>query len=128
MRNFLRARKGKKIYFDRMYIICGLLWLHMSGMEWLIIPFAILALLEHQIKFPMEIGFSEGRIVFNTIFRKKYNWSQLSNVMLKDGLLTMDFRNNRILQREIDDDEEEDDASEEEFNLFCREQLKKNPF
>jgi hypothetical protein len=30
-----------------------------------------------------------------------------------------------LLQREIEEDEDEDDASEEEFNLFCREQLKK---
>ena len=126
VRNFIRYRNGHKIYFDRIYLITGLLWLHMPYMQWLIIPFVILALLEHQVKFPMEIGFSESRIVFNTFFKKKYDWSQLTNVMLKDGLLTMDFQNNRLLQREIEDDEEEDDASEEEFNLFCREQLKKN--
>lgn len=126
LRNLLRARKGHKIYFDRIYLITALLWLHMPYMQWLFIPFVILALLEHQVKFPLEIGFSETRIVFNTFFRKKYDWTQLSNVMLKDGLLTMDFRNNRLLQREIEDDEDDDDASEEEFNLFCREQLKKN--
>jgi hypothetical protein len=83
-------------------------------------------LLEHQVKFPLEIGFSENQIVFNTLFRKKYNWSQLSNVMLKDGMLTMDFYNNRLLQRQVEDDEDDDDATEEEFNLFCRQQLKKN--
>ena len=126
VRNFVRYRNGHKIFFDRIYLITALLWLHMPYMQWLFIPFVILALLEHQVKFPMEIGFSESRIVFNTFFKKKYDWSQLSNVMLKDGLLTMDFLNNRLLQREIEDDDEEDDASEEEFNLFCREQLKKN--
>lgn len=126
VRNIIRQRKGHKIFFDRIYLITALLWLHMPYMQWLFIPFVILALLEHQVKFPLEIGFSESRIVFNTFFRKKYDWSQLSNVMLKDGLLTMDFRNNRLLQREIEDDEEEEDASEEEFNAFCREQLKKN--
>ena len=125
IRNVIRLKEGHKIFFDRIYLITALLWLHMAGMQWLFIPFVILALLEHQVKFPMEIGFSESRIVFNTFFRKKYDWSQLSNVMLKDGLLTMDFHNNRLLQREIEDDEDEDDASEEEFNLFCREQLKK---
>lgn len=124
--NYFRSRKGKRIFFDRAYLIAALLWLHMPYMQWLFIPFVIMALLEHQVKFPMEIGFSEQHIVFNTFFRKKYDWSQLSNVMLKDGLLTMDFRNNRLLQREILDDEDEDDASEEEFNLFCQEQLKKN--
>lgn len=126
LRNALRQRNGKKIFFDRAYLIVALLWLQMPYLQWLFIPFVILALLEHQVKFPLEIGFSEKHIVFNTFFRKKYDWSQLSNVMLKDGLLTMDFRSNRILQREIVDEEDEDDATEEEFNVFCREQLKKN--
>lgn len=124
--NYVNARKGKKPYYNYAYLITGLLWMGMPYMQWLFIPFMLLALLEHQVKFPLEIGFSETQIVFNTLFKKKYKWSQLSNVMLKDGLLTMDFANNRLLQREVEDDDEEDDASEEEFNLFCRDQLKKN--
>lgn len=124
--NYIKIRRGQKPYYDRAYLVAGLLWMGMPYMQWLIIPFMILAFLEHQVKFPLEIGFSETQIVFNTLFRKKYQWSQLSNVMLRDGLLTVDFMNNRILQREIEDDDEEDDTSEEEFNIFCRQQLKKN--
>lgn len=124
--NYLKSRKGKKVFYDRAYLITGLLWMGMPYMQWLFIPFIILALLEHQVKFPLEIGFSESQIVLNTIFKKRYLWSQLSNVMLRDGLLTMDFADNRLLQREVEDDEDEDDASEEEFNQFCRQQLKKN--
>ena len=92
-------------------------------MEWLFGAFIILALLERQVKFPLEIGFSESRIVFNTMLKKSYHWSQLGNVKLKDGLLTIDFLNNRLLQRELEDDEDEDEVSEEEFNEFCRKQL-----
>ena len=123
----IKARRGQKANYSRAYAVTALLWLGMPYMQWLIFPFAALAVLEHQVKFPLEVGFSESQIVLNTLFRKKYKWSQLNNVMLKDGMLTMDFANNRILQREIEEDNEEDDASEEEFNLFCREQLKKNP-
>jgi hypothetical protein len=125
--NIWRARNGKKVFYDRAYLVTALLWIKMPYMEWLLVPFIILALLEHQVKFPLEIGFSETRVVFNTLFKRKYNWSDLSNVVLRDGLLTIDFRNNRILQREIEEDEEDDDTSEEEFNTFCREQLQKNP-
>jgi hypothetical protein len=124
--NIVRSGKGKKAYYDRAYLVAALLWMGMPYMQWLFMPFILLAILEHQVKFPLEIGFSETHIVFNTLFRKKYTWSQLSNVMLRDGMLTMDFWNNRILQRPVEDDDEEDDATEEEFNLFCREQLKKN--
>jgi len=124
--NIIRERKGHKVHYNKAYLVTALLWLKMPFMQWMIVPFVILAILERQIKFPIEIGFSENLVVFNTLFKKKYQWSDLSNVMLKDGLLTMDFMDNRILQREIEEDDEEDDASEEEFNQFCREQLKKN--
>lgn len=124
--NLVKLKKGLKTYFDRTYLVTALLWLAMPYMQWLIIPFIILALLEHQVKFPLEIGFSETQIVFNTLFRKKYKWNHLSNVMLKDGMLTIDFANNRLMQRPVEDDDDDDDASEEEFNEFCRQQLNKS--
>ncbi|WP_315814501.1 hypothetical protein [Paraflavitalea speifideaquila] len=40
-------------------------------------------------------------------------------------MLTLDFVNNRILQREIEDDED-DEADEDEFNAWCRKQLNKS--
>ena len=94
-------------------------------MEWLFVAFILLAILERQAKFPLEIGFSESQVVFNTMLKKKYDWSQLSNVVLKDGLLTIDFHNNHLLQREVEDEEDEEDVPEEEFNEFCRAQLQK---
>lgn len=118
--------RRRKVYYDRAYLVTALLWLKMPYMEWLFLPFILLAILEHQVKFSVEIGFSEQQVVVNSLFRKKYGWSQLSNVVLKDGLLTMDFHNNRLLQREIEDDDDEDDAPEEEFNQFCRQQLEKS--
>lgn len=124
--NYLKLRRRRKVFYDRAYLITALLWMGMPYMQWLFLPFIFLALLEHQVKFPLEIGFSETQIVMNTIFKKRYTWAQLSNVMLRDGLLTMDFANNRLLQRQIEEDEDDDDASEEEFNQFCREQLKKS--
>ncbi|HYC29007.1 MAG TPA: hypothetical protein VEB42_09325, partial [Chitinophagaceae bacterium] len=85
--NYVKARNGQKPYYNLAYLLTGLLWMSMPYMQWLFIPFMLLAVLEHQVKFPLEIGFSETQIVFNTLFRKKYKWSQLSNVMLRDGLL-----------------------------------------
>jgi hypothetical protein len=35
----------------------------------------------------------------------------------------MDFKNNRLLQKEVDE-EEEGDADEDEFNDYCRERLR----
>ena len=44
-------------------------------------------------------------------------WSEIANVLLKDGLLTVDFMNNKLFQKLVDDGENE--ASEEEFNEWC---------
>jgi hypothetical protein len=123
--NIIRMRNGHRIFFNRPYLISALLWIKMPYMEWLFLAFIILAILERQVKFPLEIGFSESKVVFNTLLRKKYDWSEVSNVVLKDGLLTIDFNDNHLLQREVEDEIDEEEVSEEEFNAFCRVQLEK---
>jgi hypothetical protein len=116
--------RKKKIYFKYGLLIAALVWMKMPFFQWISIAFIILALLEYHAKYAIEIGFSEKEILINTLFKKRVQWADLSNVILKDGLLTMDFHNNKILQKEVDDDED-DDADEEEFNKYCREQLSK---
>ena len=75
---------------------------------------------------PEEIGFSTDKIIVKKLFKRTIHWNELNNAMIKDGLLTLDFKNNKLFQAETDDDEdnEEYDASEEEFNAFCQEHLK----
>ena len=120
--NILQSRKGKKVYYSRALLIAALVWMKMPFFQWLAFVFIVLALLEYQAKYSMEIGFSDQEIVFNSLFKRKYQWAQFDNIMLKDGLLTLDFTNNRILQREVEDDEE-DEADEDEFNAYCRSKL-----
>jgi len=57
--------------------------------------------------------------VINSLIKKKYPWSDFNNVMLKDGLLTLDFKDNRLIQKEAIE-EDGPDADEDEFNAFCR--------
>jgi len=117
--------KKKRIFFKYGLLIAALVWMKMPYYQWLFFAFLVLALLEYNAKYAVEIGFSEKEILINSLFKKRFKWTDLSNVMLKDGLLTMDFRNNKLLQEEVLDDEE-DDADEEEFNQYCKEQLKRN--
>jgi hypothetical protein len=53
---------------------------------------------------------------------KKYQWNQFSNVILKDNILTLDFKTNKLLQAEVDTKNIDDQA----FNTFAKEQLIKN--
>ena len=49
-------------------------------------------------------------------------WNELTNLVKKHDLLTLDFKNNKLLQVEIING---DDINENEFNQFCSGQLGK---
>ena len=65
-------------------------------------------------------------VVNNVLIKKtnfpsvEYQWNQMSNVMLRDGILTLDFNNNKLIQLEVDN---ETNISEIEFNEFAQQQL-----
>ena len=119
-------RKKKSISFRIWLLLTGIFWLGMPYLRLLSIPFFLLSFLEYQASYPLEIGFSNDLVIINTLFRKKYAWSAFNNVVLKDGLLTLDFRNNRIFQRETAEDDEPD-ADEDEFNQYCSRQTGSEP-
>ena len=84
----------------------------------------ILSWMEREALASQEIGFTNTHIIFNGLWNKKHEWTEISNIVLKDGILTIDFNNNRLFQKETDDLEDEDyDGEEDEFNTYCQEQL-----
>jgi hypothetical protein len=121
--NIYQKKKGKTIYYSSALFIAAIAWVTMPYLNWLFLPFALMGLFERQAKMPLEVGFTDSQIVINTLLRRKYTWSDFNNVILKNDLLTLDFKTNRLLQRETID--EEGDAEEDEFNIYCREQLRK---
>ena len=113
----------KYISYSRVLLVTGLTWFAVPGVAWIGVPVLLLALLERPAKLPMEIGFSDDRIVFNTLIKRRFDWLDFHNILLKDGLLTLDFKNNRLFQKQTLDDDD-DDATEEEFNAYCRQRLR----
>lgn len=67
--------------------------------------------------------FSQANVVYPSFPAKTIPWSRLDNVILKDGLLTIDFKSNKIIQQFVD--ESKTNVNEKEFNEFCRQQLSK---
>jgi len=120
--NILELRRKRELRFRNWLFAAGLLWLGMPFLQWLFIPFVFFALLEAQAKYPLEIGFHSGGIVINSLFKKKITWTAMQSVILKDGLLTLDFKNNRLIQKEVLDDDDPD-ADEDEFNQYCQSNL-----
>ncbi|MBS1743630.1 MAG: hypothetical protein JST81_11405 [Bacteroidetes bacterium] len=68
-----------------------------------------------------EIIVSEEGIIYPSFPKKKFSWEEISNVILKDGILTIDLKNNKLMQLSVS--KESLDINEREFNLFCKQQL-----
>jgi hypothetical protein len=88
---------------------------------WMGALYAIAALAERQVKFPAEIGVDDNGIVFNSLPVKSYRWNEIGNMLLKDNIITIDFTNNKIYQKEVEADV--NTALEKEFNAFCNRKL-----
>lgn len=111
--------RNERVFYSRILLVAGFIWIGFPSFPLNLIgfPIILLGLFEKQVKLPLEIGFTDDRIVVNTLFRKKFTWQDFNNIMLKDGMLTLDFKNNTLFQKETID--EGDNTGEEEFNVYC---------
>lgn len=117
IRCYIKQKKGQPVFYRLGLLMATAGWLTLTRFSWITILFFIAVLLEKQVKFPQEVAFDDGGIVFNSLPKKFYPWSAIRNAMLKDGILTIDFTNNKLYQREIDAPGSARD--EQEFNEFC---------
>jgi hypothetical protein len=120
--NLRKLKEKGEMKFRIWLFVAGVCWFGMPVLTWLGLPFFLLGLLEVQAKYPLEIGFNENGLTINSLLKKKIPWSSLQSVKLKDGILTLDFRNNTLIQKEVLDDNEPD-ADEDEFNEYCHSKL-----
>lgn len=119
--NFYMSRKLRGSQYSRVLLLAGIGWLTVPSLEWVALPVIAMAFIEKPAKSNLEIGFSAGEIVMNSLFKRRFSWAEFSNILLKDDLLTMDFKSNKVLQRQTIEDEP--DATEDEFNVYCAKQL-----
>ncbi len=95
---------------------------------WLILEIWLLAflcagvvLLYMLSKRKLLVRITEEYILYPSIPVKTVDWKELNTVILKDGLLTLNFTNNRFIQQLVD--LASTPVDEQEFNEFCRQQL-----
>ena len=116
----------RKQHTESIYLLAGLFFSFLTWMQvgnvWASIIIVLLMLLYIIAKKPVIIHFENDQIVYSTIPKKSVSWDQLSNVMLKDGLLTIDYRSNKIMQAEIVD--LAGMINEKDFNEFCSQRLR----
>lgn len=120
---FLRMKKKA---FENFSFFMSLLyagfWFNYVGLIALFIFLAVFIFLKIVENRKTVVQFSADGACLKRIFKKNiFPWQSLDNVILKDNLLTIDFKSNKLIQAEIE--EGTAGADEEKFNRFCKEQL-----
>lgn len=114
---------GMQYYFTLNYTFLIIGWAFIYTSAGMVILHLLLAALDILIRQNILLGITNDAIIQQQgILKKKYNWDEFSNIIMKDGLLTLDFKNNKIRYYDIDEQ-----VNETEFNHFCRQRLDANP-
>jgi hypothetical protein len=117
---YFNIRKGAlpQKYGYIIFMITGAVWFYQTGIGFALGVLVMLAgILQTRIKEVPAIIAGDGGIAVKTIFTKRYAWGDLNNVIIKDGLLTIDCKDNHLFQKETSPDIVE--QYEKEFNEFC---------
>jgi hypothetical protein len=101
------------------YFVIIATWL-VSGFYWIALIDFILFILQIISKRKLIVNFDDDGIEYPSFPKKKIRWLDLNNVILKEGLLTIDLKDNRLFQNQIISP-----INEAEFNEFCRKELLK---
>jgi hypothetical protein len=123
--NLMDRKKKKEIRFKPVLITAGIGLIFLTKFEYSNLIILLAGLTEGFFLKKTEIGFTTNEIVIAKLWKEKITWDKLNNVIIKDDMLTIDFKNNRLIQVPTDDTEDEEyDVDDDEFNVFCRNQLK----
>ena len=117
-----RQKKALETFSLIMALLYANFWLKHVGAIALII-FVLIYLFVTKVKRKKtSLLFSEQGLHLTRVFKTiLYPWQQMDNVILKDDLLTIDFKSNKIIQAEITESIET--GEEKIFNEFCIKQL-----
>jgi hypothetical protein len=120
---FLLKTKFKlSVYQSLVFGLMIVFWLTQAAWLPAIICIAAIVFAYKILKTKSTAVFSTQNITLTkSLFKKVYNWAVIENVVLKDNLLSVDFKNNQLIQVEIAN--ESAPVDEKNFNQFCKLQL-----
>jgi len=116
------------LFFESMLFLGGSVYFWSKGLSLVALSHAILAgvlvlfmIYLRRRENGESIIVSESNVILPGLMRQRIvEWNLLSNLIKRDDLLTLDFKNNRLLQVQVINS---DDIPEKEFNQFCQQQL-----
>jgi hypothetical protein len=116
-----QKKKGGVPYYRLGLLFASWGWFFMPNALLIAGIYLIAALFERQVKFPYELAFDPTGIVINTFPKKYFPWNSVQNVIIKDDVITIDFKSNKLIQTDIN--ESVTMSITNEFNAFCAQQI-----
>src|SRR5690242_2823431 len=101
-----------------LFILAGC-WVGLQN-YYMVAAMVITGILYHLALQKITILFTPEKVITPGFPQKQYLWNVFNNVIIKDQLLTLDFKNNHLFQAVI---KEPENLNEKEFNLFAQAQL-----
>ena len=118
----LKKRKdpGSQPQFLFPFFVIMFTWVQLNN-YWFVLAILLIVVFENMSKKKLVLRIEEEKIIYPSFPKKEFYWQEIKNLLLKDDLLTIDFKNNKLIQALV----VETDINEEEFNEFCRARLAK---
>ncbi len=110
-------KKPQRFHLEFLLIPCGLIWLITGGTlpGLLLVAFSILSIIANKKKM---IHFNAAGITYPSFPPKLFIWNEIDFVLLKDDILTIETKANRVLQFTLDQ-AVSNEVSVPDFNAFC---------
>lgn len=121
MRLYFIRKYNQGNYLDQvlLFVIAGC-WFGIQN-YFMVLILVILGIFYHLALQTLLFVFTTEKISKMNFPGKEFHWNMFNNVILKDNILTLDFKNNRLIQAEI---EKSQHINEKQFNSFAQSQLR----
>jgi hypothetical protein len=117
LRNTSRLKKREDLLVSFSFCVIIVSWIVLQ-FYWAATINLVLFIFQDITRRKLVVLFFEDRIIYPSFPRRTIQWPELNNVILKDGLLTIDLKNDKVFQHEI-----ASAADENELNQFCKEHI-----
>jgi len=118
---YKKGRETNFIHIIFSFFLASIFWMLVEFylIGFLLLVFSIMGYITMR---KLEIDFNADFISYPSLPRKKMGWNEISNLILKDNILTIDLKNNKLIQHPINENENKG-LDEKAFNTFVQQQL-----
>lgn len=120
MRLYFVKKYNQGNYLDQviLLVLAGC-WFGLQN-YFMVVALVVLGVLYHLALQKLQFIFTSEKVVKLNFPGKEFKWNVFNNVVLKDNILTLDFKNNKLIQAEI---EKSQNINERQFNSFAQSKL-----